>query len=164
MGRWGFIFRGHISPLPSSQDFFFSSYDSISFFNIFSCIISFLWYKVLVCQGGGGMNPMDFAALKTVCVRVWLAISSSVLCSYTTGCLHICLTPIGQTNILREQAVVLVNSPQVSIYFEYLFIYLSWYFYCASFSFLFLLFVFLLYSSCTCASTVCCCSKGHCSM
>lgn len=144
--------------------FFFLWFDIIFMYNVFPVLSAFYDIKCLCARGDCGMNPMDFAALKTVCVGVWLAISSSVLCSYTTGCLHICLAPIGQTNILKEQAVVLVNSPQVSIYFEYLFIYFSWYFYCASFSFLFLVFFFLLYSSCTCASTVCCCSKGHCSM
>lgn len=71
---------------------------------------------------------------------------------------------IGQTKMLRDRAVGLVNSPQVSIYFEYLFIYFSGYFYCAFFfsSLFLLLFVFLLYNSCTC--TVCSCSKGQCSM
>lgn len=45
---------------------------------------------------------------------------------------------IGQTKIKRERAVGLVRSPQVYIYLEYLFIYLSGYFYCALFYFVFM--------------------------
>lgn len=80
---------------------------------------------------------MDFAALKTDFVEVWLFISSTLLCSSTIGCLHICLAPIGQTKIAKDRSVVLVNSPQVLIYFEYLFIYCSRHFYCALFLFSF---------------------------
>lgn len=84
---------------------------------------------------------MDSLALKFFFfffVGVGRAISSTVIfffCLCTIGCLHICLTPIGLTKILRDRAVGLVNSPQVSIYFEYLFIYFSGYFYCAFFLF-----------------------------
>lgn len=51
---------------------------------------------------------------------------SSVLCSSTIGCLHICPAPISQIKILKRPAgtVGLMNSPQVSIYFDSLFIYL----------------------------------------
>lgn len=72
------------------------------------------------------------------CTGVWLAVCSSVFCSCTIGCLHICLAPIGQTKIKQERAVGLVKSPQVSIYLGYLFIYLSGYFYCALFYFVFM--------------------------
>lgn len=96
--------------------------------------------------GGGGSAPLYFARPPLAAFAFRLA-------------------PIGQTKILRDQAVSVVNSPQVSIYFDYLFIYFSEYFYCAFFFLSFLsVFVLLLYSSCTCASTVCRCSKGHCSM
>lgn len=107
---------------------------------------------------------MDFAALKTDFVggggSAPLYFARPPLAAFAFR-----LAPIGQTKILRDQAVSVVNSPQVSIYFDYLFIYFSEYFYCAFFFLSFLsVFVLLLYSSCTCASTVCRCSKGHCSM
>lgn len=98
-----------------------SSYDLISFsfffmYYVFHVLSAFYGIKCL-CQEGGRINPMDFAALKTVSVGFWLAISFSVLCSSTFSCLHICLAPIGQTKVWRGRAVSLVNSPQVSIYF-----------------------------------------------
>lgn len=110
---------------------------------------------------------MDFAALKTDFVGGGFDFQSAPLyfARPPLAAFAFRLAPIGQTKILRDQAVSVVNSPQVSIYFDYLFIYFSEYFYCAFFFFSFLsVFVLLLYSSCTCASTVCRCSKGHCSM
>lgn len=85
---------------------------------------------------------MDFAALKTDFVggggSAPLYFARPPLAAFAFR-----LTPIGQTKILRDQAVSVVNSPQVSIYFDYLFIYFSEYFYCAFFfSFLFFLFLF----------------------
>lgn len=165
---WGvcrrlFFFRGNISPLPSAL-----SYDLIQFFFHVSCfshfysnalwfvlqssVISFFFVIWSACARGSRIEWMDFAAP--------LYFARPPLAAFAFR-----LAPIGQTKILRDQAVSVVNSPQVSIYFDYLFIYFSEYFYCAFFFFSFLsVFVLLLYSSCTCASTVCRCSKGHCSM
>lgn len=74
---------------------------------------------------------MDFAALKTF-FRGGSDLRSAPLyfARPPLAAFNICLAPIGQTKILRDRAVGLVNSPQVSIYFEYLFIYFSGYFYC----------------------------------
>lgn len=71
-GEKRLYFGGHIGPLPSAQDFFFSSYDLISFsfffmYYVFHVLSAFYGIKCL-CQEGGRINPMDFAALKTVSV------------------------------------------------------------------------------------------------
>lgn len=90
----------------------------------------------------GGINPMDIAVLKIVSLGgFWLWISSSVLCSSAVGCLHLCLTHMTG----REQAVCLASSAQVSIYFEYLFIYFDSYFY---------FFFVLLFLDCFCSAVV----------
>lgn len=88
---------------------------------------------------------MDFAALKTDFVggggSAPLYFARPPLAAFAFR-----LTPIGQTKILRDQAVSVVNSPQVSIYFDYLFIYFSEYFYCA--------FFFSFFSFCFCSPIV----------
>lgn len=139
MGGEGFILEDISVPFLQPGTFYFLMILSFFFHVFFMCVLSAFYdlHKVFV-PGGGRINQMDSAALKTVFfffVGVRLVISSSVLCLSTVGCLHFCLAPIGQTKILRDRAVSLVNSPQVSIYFEYLFIYFSGYFQCASFFF-----------------------------
>lgn len=99
---WTYVSSALYPPLFLWMTYFFSVD-----FNDIKCV----WKGLCQCQGVDGVDLQDFAALKGLSFKLSLAPHSLLT---AIGCLHVCLTPTGQTQT-QDGAVSLVMSPQVSI-------------------------------------------------
>lgn len=136
-------------PSPNNNLFCFSYLLCVTL----KCLLLATWSAY---AGGAALNDgRTLQPWKLMGWRVFSSSSMSLICRWLPS--DICLGLTKNRRDRKPTSQFWWTILRFSIYFQYLFIYFSGYFYCAFF------FSLLLYDSLTCASTVCC-SERRCTL